>query len=216
MSAENVAMFPGIGDNPNSTGDGGTEQHRGQLRFAERFVREHDGRLLHVHGIGWHQYDGARWAECTDGAEVRAVKASITTALGDLSVLEPDARKELMQDIGRVESHAGINGVLGIAGSLHPCTLAAPELDGDPHLLNTSDGTVDLQTSRVRPARPADHISKVTRAAFNPDARSQVLDEFLAKIQPDEDTRAFIARALGSALLGVVREQRLLIWHGTG
>src|SRR5581483_67122 len=36
-------------------------KHRGQLRMAERFARDHALDLRHVHGIGWHQWDGSRW-----------------------------------------------------------------------------------------------------------------------------------------------------------
>lgn len=217
MSAPNFSVIPG-GD---STDDGtagydAPEQHRGQLRFAERFVKEHSDGMRHVHGLGWHAYDGARWAECTDGGEVRAAKRTIDTALGDLTVLEADARKELMQDISRVESAAGVNGMISLAGSLYPCALAATQLDADAYLLNTGSGTLDLRTSHIRPCRAADNLSKVTGASFDPDARADVFDDFLAKVQPDPEVRAFLARALGSSLLGVTREQRLFIWYGTG
>src|SRR5581483_1182657 len=89
-------------------------------------------------------------------------------------------------------------------------------LDGDPHLLNTRTGTVELHAGTVRPPDPADHLSKVTRAGFDPDARSGVFDAFLERVQPDPAARAFLARQLGSALLGVVREHVLFIWHGQG
>jgi hypothetical protein len=37
------------------------ERHGRQLRFAERLAARHGDRLLNVHGIGWHVWDGARW-----------------------------------------------------------------------------------------------------------------------------------------------------------
>ena len=61
------------------------EEHRGQLRFAERFTRAHGGRLVFVHGIGWHIWDGARWAQCLDGEEHRAVVELIKTALSEIA-----------------------------------------------------------------------------------------------------------------------------------
>lgn len=212
-----IINFPGGpgGDDQTSPVDS-PEVHRGQLRFAERFTREHGGKMLLAHGLGWHWFDGTRWAQCTDGGEVRAAKATISNALRDLAHLDEQPRKELIADIGRVESHAGMMGTLAIAGSLHPCTLAATALDNDPHLLNTSSGTLDLRTSRQRAARPSDHLSKVTNARFDPATHSKVFDDFLETCQPDPVMRAFIARALGSSLLGLVREQKLFIWHGPG
>lgn len=196
--------------------DTAQEFHRGQLRFAERFTRSYGGLLLYAHGIGWHEYDGARWAECLDGGEKRAVVSLVKEALRELAGLDDAERKLLIQDISRVESAPGVNGVLDLAQNMFPCTVAATGLDADPELLNTRNGTVNLTTGEVRSPRPEDHLSKVTGTAFNPDARSDVFEYFLRQTQPDPEMRAFLARSLGSALLGRVREHVLLIWHGVG
>lgn len=192
------------------------EQHHGQLRFAERFTRAYPGKFLHAHGIGWHSYDGNRWAECKDGAETRAVVALVKDALHEIPALDPDGRKDLFKDIQRCESAAGIGGVLDLAKTMHPCTVAAEQLDADRYLLNTASGTVNLRTGKIRASNPADRLSKVTAARFDPDAHSDVFDEFLSVVQPDPEMRAFLARSLGSALLGHVRDHVLLIWHGAG
>lgn len=201
---------------PEHTPGYGPETHRGQLRFAERFTTRWGGEFLHVHGIGWHRYDGARWAPCLDGAQHRAVTTLIKEAFAQLPDLDTDTRDKLYKDIGKVESASGQNGVLELAQNMHPCTLAGDQLDASPYLLNTKAGTVHIETGAVTPPTPGDHLSKVTRAAFNPAARSQVFDEFLHRIQPDADMRGFLARQLGSSLLGVVREHVLFIWHGLG
>lgn len=192
------------------------EQHRGQLRFAERFIREHGGKFLHVHGIGWHRFDGARWAECADGAEHRAALALIKLALAELPDLGKDERRLLLQDIAKVESASGLAGVLQLAQNMVPCTLAAARLDASPYLLNTTSGTVDLEAGTINRPNPSDHIAKVTAAAFDPNARSEAFEAFLRRIQPDDEMRAFLARQLGSSLLGVVRDHILFIWYGTG
>ncbi|RLV49001.1 hypothetical protein D9V37_10480 [Nocardioides mangrovicus] len=127
-----------------------------------------------------------------------------------------DDRKALLQDIGKVESAAGVNGTLELASTMHPCTLSAARLDANPYLLNTVDGTVDLKDGSVRDPWPGDHLSKATVARFDPLARSEEFDRFLEQTQPDPQMRAFLARSLGSALLGVVRDHVLLIWFGRG
>ncbi|KQT89324.1 hypothetical protein ASG49_16215 [Marmoricola sp. Leaf446] len=192
------------------------ESHRGQLRFAERFTSANAGKLLHVHGIGWHIWDGARWAPCVNGEEHRAVIAVLKTALDEVSSMGSDARKMLLQDIGKVESSAGIKGVLDLASHMVPCTLAAARLDASAYLLNTGNGTVDIEAGTVCRSNPSDNLSKVTNAHFKPGARAEVFDRFLEQTQPDPDMRAFLARSLGSALLGVVRDHVLLLWFGRG
>lgn len=193
-----------------------TEEHRGQLRFAERFTRVHGGHLLFVHGLGWHSWDGARWAECVDGREHRAVIELVKGALAEMPSMGHDDRKMLLQDVGKVESAAGIAGTLELAGVMHPCTLSATHLDASAYLLNTRSGTVDIEAGTVSVSNPSDHLSKVTEAGFDPEARSEEFDRFLAQTQPDPEMRAFLARTLGSALLGVVRDHVLLIWYGRG
>ena len=196
--------------------DDNTEMHRGQLRFAERFARTYGGKLICVHGIGWHTWDGTRWAASDDKREERAVVALIKGALAEMPDMPATGRKELLKDINKVESAAGAAGVLKLASAIHPCTLAATRLDASPYLINTKSGTVDIESATVTVSNPSDHLSKVTQARFDPEARSAEFDRFLEETQPDPQMRAFIARTLGSALLGVVREHVLPIWYGTG
>lgn len=190
----------------------------GQLKFAHRFVKAYAGRYLHAHGLGWMEYDGARWAECRDGSPTRAVDALVMDAWRyDLApVKNAEERKKIIADIQKVEASSGIKGVLTLAADMHPCTVPAERLDADPFLLNTASGTVSLETGSVRPAAPGDRLSKVTRAPFDPEARSYVFERFLEQVQPDPAMREFLARSLGAALLGQVRDHVLHIWHGAG
>ena len=69
-------------------------------------------RLLHVHGIGWHYWDGTRWAPTTSAppnAPCWTCYAPPWRRLGD---------KQLQRDIRKCESNTGVTGVLGIAAAL--------------------------------------------------------------------------------------------------
>ncbi|MGH9287102.1 MAG: hypothetical protein ACRD0V_02190 [Acidimicrobiales bacterium] len=159
---------PTIDDEHDSEQGHAPEQHHGQLRFAERFCGQHGDSFLHAHGVGWHEFDGTRWAPCLDGAETRAMLATIKKALAELPHLDKRDRDQLYGDISKVESRTGLVGALALAGDLHPCAIAAAALDRDPYLLNTASGTVDLRTGLPRVADPADHLSKVTVGRFDP------------------------------------------------
>lgn len=198
------------------------ERHRGQMRFARRFAARYEGRFLHAHGIGWHEWDGTRWAYCKDGAPVRAVEALVRNAYADLGAIfgtedEVKAkRKALLADIGSASSASGVAGVLEIAGSLLPCTIAGDLVDVRPELFNTQTGTVDLTTEEVYPATPADRLTRRAEAAFDPGASCPEWETFLETIQPDRDVREFLQRLLGMAMYGAVREHVLAIFSGTG
>lgn len=193
------------------------EPHKGQVKFAERFTRDYGDKFIYAHGIGWHEWDGARFAEDLDGAPQRGVVKLIKDALVEVAQIEDkDKRKPLLADITKVESAGGIKGVLEVAKNEHPCTIAAAKLDSDPDLLNTPSGTANLDTGEVKPPSPADRLTKVTNGRLVEDAHSKLFDEFLEMILPDPEMRGFLARSLGSALLGRVQEHKLFVWYGDG
>ncbi|WP_202378191.1 DNA primase family protein [Mycobacterium paraintracellulare] len=179
--------------------------------MAYRLRAAYRDRLLHVHGLGWHSWDGTRWAADDTGTAKRAVldvlRCSLADSLGD---------KQLQQDVRRCESDSGINGVLGIASALIPFAATVRDLDADPYLLNTANGTLDLRTLTMSPHRPADRITKVCRGAYRPDAESPLWTSFLARVLPDADVRGFLHRLVGVGLLGAVREHVLPILTGVG
>ncbi len=192
------------------------DQHRGQLRFAQRLVAERHHQLRYVHNVGWHCWDGARWARDANGEAVRAAAGVVRSAYGDLSDLDRQSRQELLQDIHKCESANGIDGLLRLAGNLLPLAVSVDQLDADPVLFNTQNGTLDLRTGELRRHDPADLLTKVAAAEYDPRARSETFDRFLEVIQPDPVVRAFLARLFGHTLLGTVREHVLPILTGTG
>lgn len=185
--------------------------HSGQLRMAMRLAESHHGKLLHVHDMGWLYWDGKRWATDDIGAAKRAVIDVLTDALGQAL-----GDKELKDDVRKCESATGIAGVLSIASALPEFAATVRDLDADPYLLNVANGTVDLRTMELSPHKPADRLTKVTRAAYEPDADPGDWHRFLSTVLPDEDVRAYVQRQSGVALLGKVLEHVLPIWTGTG
>jgi putative DNA primase/helicase len=63
---------------------------------------------------------------------------------------------------------------------------------------------------------PADLLTKMTGAAYDPDARGAEFAKFLERVQPDPVMRAYLARLLGHALEGRVVSHLLPIFHGAG
>lgn len=90
------------------------------------------------------------------------------------------------------------------------------DLDRHKNLLNCLNGVVDLQTEKLYPHRAPDLITQQTRAAFRPNYRNSVVDDFLTSILPDEETRAALLRWLGYCLTGEISEQCAHFWTGNG
>lgn len=192
------------------------EQHRGQLRIAYRLAAGYTGRLLHVGNVGWHVWDGTRWAIDERGDASKAVFATLQTALIEAVDLPGKDRDALHGDVRRCETASGVDGVLRLAAALEPFAAVVTDLDADPYLLNCASVTLDLRTGRTRPHEPADRITKVCGAGYDPQASAEAWGAFLAEALPDPDVRAFLQRLVGLALVGKVVEHVLPILTGTG
>lgn len=201
---------PGPADNPALEAEH-HHVHRGQARIAYKLAESHGDQLMHVHGIGWHAWDGRRWVEDDQGAAKRAVLDVLRTCLA-----ESLDDKDLRADVRKCESAAGLAGVLDIAASLRTFAVTVRDLDPDPYVLNCANGTLDLHTLTLRPHDPADRITKVTGAEYAPGAAGPAWEVFLARVLPEEDVRAFLQRYVGLALAGRVLEHVLAILTGTG
>lgn len=185
--------------------DDGLRSHQ---RIASRLATYGRGRILYVHGAGWHVWDGTRWAP--DDREART--HAVLTELLALSWQEGMQDNDLASDVRASMTANGSAGVLALASR----QLFTADVDVNPYLLNCQNGTLDLHTLQLRAHDPADHITKVTGCDYDPSAASDDWDQFLASSLPDEDVRAFLQRYAGLALIGRVIEHVLVIATGTG
>ena len=194
-----------LADQPDDWGDAGLFL---QHRIAARFARIAEGKCLYVHGTGWHWWDGSRWA--LDHGEVHAhrllkalLRSSMAAALTDPGLLAA---------IKSASSAAGTRGVLALAAK-EP-GLWTDKVDADAHLLNCRNGTLDLNTLELRPADPADRITKVTAADYKPGAAGPEWNRLLRESLPDPEVRAYLQRYVGLSLLGRVEEHLLVFAYG--
>jgi putative DNA primase/helicase len=133
------------------------------------------------------------------------------------------------------ESAERLSGMLRQARSERGIAITPDELDADSWLLNCANGTIDLRTGTLRPHRREDLCSKRINISYDPDATCPNWSAFLWRImsgpKPDEEGHetvllerheaanrmvAFLKRAVGYSLTGVIREQVLFFMYGGG
>jgi len=193
------------------------DQHSGQVRMAYRLAAEYQDKLLHVHGIGWHYWDGSRWAFDDQGCAKRAVLDVLKSAwVESFLTVDKEERKRLISDIRRCETSTALAGVLSIAAALAVFAVTARDLDASPYLLNVSNGTLNLKTMILQPHSANDRISKICRGAYRPEVTAVNWERFLGQVLPDIEVRRFLQQVVGIGLLGAVREHILPILTGTG
>lgn len=185
--------------------------------MAYRLAHAFGDRLRFVHDVGWHAWDGCRWVEDKRGEARRIIAEGVLRpALAEAIDLDSKSRDDLISDVRRCETAAGVDGVLRLAEPLEPFAVTINQLDADPYLLNTLSGTLDLRTGTLRAHDPTDLLTKVTGAGYDPSASGEAFTAFLAEILPDAEVRDFVQRLFGVGLIGAVVEHVLPIFTGVG
>ncbi len=101
---------------------------------------------------------------------------------------------------------------------------AAEELDADSFLFNVANGTLVLGMAgtdgmvaiELRAHDRCDLITHLSPIEYDPEAAAPEFLKFLEQIQPNPDIRLFLQRWCGYCLTGDVREQMMVLFHGTG
>ena len=194
------------------------DEPKTELGYARRLIKVYGDRLRYVPAWRrWLLWDGTRWAHDSTGQAARWMKATARRITADaLAIEDKDARAAALSAARRGESSHAIAGALTLASTEEELAVGPDQLDADPFLLNCANGTLDLRTLERHDHDPADLLTKVTRAAWRPDAPGGQWAAFLAAVQPDTDMRGYLARLGGLALEGRVTEHLLAIFYGAG
>lgn len=106
-------------------------------------------------------------------------------------------------------------------------TVPIEKFDHDPYAVNVLNGTLrfrreEMPDGTIKSAvelsehRREDMLTKITRAAYDPDARSPLYDGMFEWAQPDGAMRRYLHQVGGYALTGDAGEQKLWFWYGRG
>ena len=198
--------------------------HYADTGNADRLVMLHGADLRYCFAFRkWMVWDGRRWTVDEIGRAVRLAKDTIVTFLRQAI----DAKDEDAQSFARASLDARrINAMLAMAQSELPITPA--ELDNAPHLLNFTNGTVDLRTGKLLPHRRSDWITKMVHFGYRPGAPCKLFLSFLSEIMgggPDaaeagcaraNELTVYLQKALGYSISAEVREKAVFLAHGSG
>jgi putative DNA primase/helicase len=189
------------------------------LGNAEQFARQHAGRVLHcaawANSGPWLVWDGKRWKRDTMNQTLALMQETVRGIWQEAAnTTDPVMREALGKWAIRSESRQAHTNALALAAPM--LAINVDELDTDPWLLNCTNGTVDLHTGELRPYDPADRITCLFNAGWDPQAKAPRWDAFIERVQPDSEVRAYVQRTLGIGLVGRALARVLPIFHGTG
>lgn len=115
-----------------------------------------------------------------------------------------------------------IGSVANLAKAFPDVAIRADAMDADRMAINVLNGTLRIVVEGNKAAlvldkhRPTDLISKLANVIYDPTAKADRYDAFLAAVQPDPAMRRFLHQWGGLSLTGDIGEQKLVFHHGGG
>ena len=129
-----------------------------------------------------------------------------------------DAIREHARDTGtpKAQSARAIQGIETLCKSSRTFARVNSDFDADPMLLGTPGGTVELRTGLLRPANPADLITRTTTVAPIAGKPTRFLAFLNEATGGDAGVMRFLAQWFGYGLSGSTVEQLLCFFYGDG
>ncbi|MFA5111472.1 MAG: phage/plasmid primase, P4 family, partial [Desulfobaccales bacterium] len=133
------------------------------------------------------------------------------------NAVDDDHYKAILKWALRSEAENRLGAMIDLARSEPGIPVLPEDLDADPWLLAVANGALDLRQGSVRPAAPADLLTRLAPVAYDPAAQAPTWERFLADVMDgDREMISFLQRAIGYSLTGDTREQVIFFLHGVG
>jgi len=186
---------------------------------AQRLVAEYGAGMLYCKPQKvWYCWRGTHWEEDKTGEIQRLTKNTVQAIYGEASEIDDkDERKKRVKWALSSESDSRMKATISLAQS-EPGIQIMPDLfDGDPWLLNTGSGVIDLKTGELQRRQRQDYMTKLVPTYYDQSEECPLWEQFLWDITDgDEQLIAFLKRAIGYSLTGITSEQVIFVLYGTG
>jgi putative DNA primase/helicase len=196
---------------PDLTGEPFTD-----LGNARRFVAMFAGKFLYAREERiWLEWRDGRWRRDATGAAERAAKAVVEALWTQVAGLAGEERKKAASWAMSSQNVSRLRAMLDLAATELDFVVQLDQLDADPWLLSCGNGTLDLRTGMLRPADPADRISRGTDVKYDPNAPRERWEKFQEEVfAGDSALISYVKRVYGSCLTGDTRDRLLLVEYG--
>jgi putative DNA primase/helicase len=183
---------------------------------AARLAARHGENLRFTAAAGWLVWDGARWREDRKAVAVQALAKETAVAIFD-EVKNATDHKAMFKHARDSQSKRAIEAMLWLAHSERGIPAELTDFDTDLMLFNVANGTLDLETGKLRRHSRDDLITRVSPIEFDPDADCELWDAFLWRmLGQNEELYCYARRLVGYLLTGKTSEQVLHFLYGRG
>jgi putative DNA primase/helicase len=178
---------------------------------AERFADRFSPTFRYVARWNqWLKYNGASWGE-EDTLQAFDLARTICR---EVAAGLPKVHERIAANIASAKTVAAVE---RLARSDRRHAAVIDQWDGDPMLLNTPAGTINLMTGELRANRSEDYCTKITAVGPAEHADCPLWQYFLDHIfAGDDELIAYMKRLAGYVLTGLTIEQHFNFFYGPG
>jgi len=185
--------------------------------------------LVHLFGANW-RYDHRqqRWLEWD--SHRKRWHEDMTNRIGQLAIQAARHRRDVAAKVDdrnvankmfqwatASENQHRIYAAVDLAKGLPAVANSGREWDGNPWLFGVANGVIDLQCGQLRDERPEDWITKHSPVRYDESATCPRFLSFIEEVMcRDAELVDYMQRALGYCLTGMINEQCLFCWYGSG
>lgn len=187
------------------------------LGNAERFREAWQARVYYVkEHRTWTYFDGQRWV-LDDAAAARMAHETVGGIVREAAGGDPDDLQQAIRWQKTSEANARIRSLLDIASQLEGLSISQEVFDTQPHLVNFTNGTMDLRSGEFRAARASDKITRLAGCEWDRAATAPRFIQFISEVVGENEEDAhYLKKLTGYLLSGERVEQRLQILIGDG
>ena len=189
---------------------------------GQRLLATFGHNLRYIPHIGWFVWNGKQWLRDSEGLHVEQLaERLVPTIRAHLTLLDAGASKGLKAQLAKsaamLSSQGARKNMVLYTKSTPFLWLEAEDFDNEPHLLNTQNGIVNLDTGHKEPHDPSMMCSRIAAIDYDAEAQCPRFMKFLDEITcGDAELQEWLQVFFGYCLTGNTSEQLFTVFYGTG
>jgi len=161
----------------------------------------------------WYLADQSeRWSADRTGRLPKIVQDVMSSRLAEIVNPKDPRYRHALQSL----QYRAMRDCISVLKFQQDLSVLPEQLDCDPLLLGVENGILDLMSGELVAPRLDLMVTKCAPVRFDPKATCPAWLEYLGRVQPDDEVRAFLKRFCGSLLTGLQPEQSFVFFHGVG
>jgi len=216
-----------------TTAESGTQDDIAELANQ---LYGHMYKCVNISKKKWYEFRGNKWI-LVDEAYSLAEKIA-TEMVKEFMMLEQYYLAEAQKNVGgnadywkqkqvtvgklyiKLKTNSFLQGIVSMCARKMHDPKFEESLDSNPLLLGVENGVFDLKMKKFRSGTPDDLISMTTKIDYkeytfdSPEVKE--IEKYFCQVLMDKEVRGYTLRLIASFLDGYVKDQKLIIWTGSG